>query len=66
MQQGAGMSNAARYEWRDHQAALNERMKGFQRNPGAEQMEAVMAEMRAYADAARSGNIEIPASWTTY
>jgi hypothetical protein len=29
-------------------------------------MEAVMAEMRAYADAARSGNIEIPKSWTSY
>jgi hypothetical protein len=60
------MSKAARYEWRDQQASLNERMKGFQMNPGSEQMEAVMAEMRAYADAARSGNIEIPKSWTSY
>jgi hypothetical protein len=60
------MSKAARYQWRDQQAALNERMKGFQLNPGVEQMEAVMVEMRAYADAARSGNIEIPASWTNY
>jgi hypothetical protein len=60
------MSKAARYEWRDQQASLNERMKGFQLNPGVEQMEAVMAEMRAYADAARSGSIEIPNSWTSY
>ena len=60
------MSKAARYEWRDQHASLNERMKGFQLNPGAEQMEAVMAEMRAYADAARSGNIDIPQSWTSY
>jgi hypothetical protein len=60
------MSTSARYEWRDQQASLNERMKGFQMNPGQEQMEALMAEMRAYADAARSGNIEIPKSWTSY
>jgi hypothetical protein len=60
------MSKAARYEWRDQQAALNERMKGFQLNPSAEQMEAVLAEMRAYAEAARSGNIDIPMSWTSY
>jgi hypothetical protein len=60
------MSKAARYEWRDQQATLNERMKGFQMNPGQEQMEAVMEEMRAYADAARSGSIEIPKSWTSY
>jgi hypothetical protein len=60
------MSKSARYEWRDQQATLNERMKGFQMNPGQEQMEAVMEEMRAYADAARSGSIEIPKSWTSY
>lgn len=60
------MSNATRYEWRDQQAALNERMKGFLQNPGSEQLEAVITEMRAYADAARSGEIQIPASWTSY
>lgn len=60
------MSNAARKEWRDQQAILNQRLKGFLENPGKEQMEAVVAEMRAYADAARSGSIEIPASWTCY
>ena len=31
---------------------------------GTEQ--AVVAEMRAYADAAKSGHIEIPQSWTSY
>lgn len=60
------MSNAARYEWRDQQAALQERVKGFLLNPGAEQMEAVVAEMRAYAQAAQAGQIEIPQSWTSY
>lgn len=60
------MSNAARYEWRDQQAALQERMKGFLLNPGAEQMEAVVAEMRAYAQAAQAGQIDIPQSWTSY
>lgn len=60
------MSKSARYEWRDQQAILNERMKGFLQNPDNEQMEAVLAEMRAYAAAARSGNIEIPTHWTSY
>jgi hypothetical protein len=65
-QQGGGMSKSSRYEWRDQQAALQERMKGFLANPDNEQMEAVVAEMRAYADAARSGHIEIPQRWTSY
>jgi len=60
------MSKSARYEWRDQQAALNQRMKGFLENPGKEQLEAVVAEMRAYADAARSGSMEIPTRWTSY
>lgn len=60
------MSKSARYEWRDQHASLNERMKGFLENPNTEKLEAVVAEMRAYADAARSGNIEIPTRWTSY
>lgn len=60
------MSKSARYEWRDQQAALTERVKGFLENPCNERMEAVMAEMRAYADAARTGSIEIPQRWTSY
>lgn len=60
------MSKSARYEWRDQQAALNERMKGFMENPNDQQLEAVIAEMRAYADAARSGAIDIPTRWTSY
>ncbi|MGO4479554.1 hypothetical protein AB4Z32_25250 [Massilia sp. 2TAF26] len=60
------MSKASRYEWRDQQAAVQERMKGFLANPGKEQLEAVVAEMRAYADAAQSGHIEIPQHWTSY
>jgi hypothetical protein len=60
------MSKTSRYEWRDQQASLQERMKGFLMNPNSEQLEAVVAEMRAYADAARSGHIEIPQSWTSY
>jgi len=60
------MSKSSRYEWRDQQAALQDRMKGFLMNPGSEQLEAVVAEMRAYADAARSGHIDIPQSWTSY
>lgn len=60
------MSKSSRYEWHDKQASLHERMKGFLQNPGSEQLEAVIAEMRAYADAAKSGLIEIPQSWTSY
>ena len=59
------MSKASRYEWRDQQAALQDRMKGFLANPSKEQLEAVVADMRAYADAAHSGHIEIPQSWTS-
>jgi hypothetical protein len=54
------MSKSSRYEWRDQQAALQERMKGFLQNPNNEQLEAVVAEMRAYAAAAQSGTIDIP------
>ena len=60
------MSKSSRYEWRDQQAALRERMKGFLANPSNEQFEAVVAEMRAYADAAQSDSIEIPQRWTAY
>jgi hypothetical protein len=60
------MSKSSRYEWRDQQAALQERMKGFITNPGKEQMEAVLSEMRAYAEAAQSGHIEIPQRFTSY
>jgi len=60
------MSKSSRYEWRDQQAALQERVKGFLVNPDNEQLEAVIAEMRAYADAARSGSIDIPQRFTSY
>lgn len=60
------MSKAARLEWHDQQASLNERFKGFLKNPNALQMEAVLSEMRAYADSAKQGRIEIPMAWTTY
>jgi hypothetical protein len=60
------MSNMSRYEWHDQYVSLSERMKGFLQNPGSEQMEAVLAEMRSYAAAAQSGSIEIPQRWTSY
>jgi hypothetical protein len=63
---GGPMSKSARYEWRDQHAAVNECMKGFLANPNTEQLEAVVAEMRAYAAAAHNGNMEIPAKWTSY
>lgn len=60
------MSQNARYEWSDQQTALQDSLKGFMLKPDDEQMEAVMVVMRAYADAARMGNIEIPQYWTSY
>lgn len=60
------MSKVTRYAWRDQQAILNERMKGFLQNPGHEQLEAVITEMRNYADAAKSGAIEIPERFSSY
>jgi hypothetical protein len=54
------MSKSSRYEWRDQQAALQERMKGFLQDPSNEQLEAVVADMRAYAAAAQAGTIDIP------
>jgi len=54
------MSKSSRYEWRDQQASLQERMKGFLQNPDNEQLEAVVAEMHAYAAAAKAGTIDIP------
>jgi hypothetical protein len=35
-------------------------MKGFLQKPDNEQLEAVVAEMRAYAAAAQAGTIDIP------
>lgn len=55
------MSKVDRLEWSKQVASLNERIKGFQADPSAEQLEAAISEMRAYAEAARAGGIEIPA-----
>lgn len=60
------MSKSSRYEWRDQQAALQERMKNFIENPGADQMEAVIAEMRTYAAAAKAGTIDIPERFVSF
>jgi hypothetical protein len=60
------MSKSARYEWRDQHAALNERMKVFLANPNTEQLEAVVEEMRNYAESARTGDMEIPTKFTSY
>ncbi|MDQ2820378.1 MAG: hypothetical protein M3Y65_08285 [Pseudomonadota bacterium] len=60
------MSTIARLEWNDQQAALDQRLKGFMAKPDEANMAAVMAQMRAYAEAARSGAMEIPKAWTSY
>ncbi|WP_348697355.1 hypothetical protein [Duganella fentianensis] len=58
------MSKANRLDWSRQVTLMNERIKSFQANPGQEQLEAVIAELQAYAEAARSGGIEIPAQFT--
>ncbi|MFC0166723.1 hypothetical protein ACFFKC_01405 [Pseudoduganella danionis] len=58
------MSKANRLDWSRQVTLMNERIKSFQANPGQEQLDAVIAELQAYAEAARSGGIEIPAQFT--
>ncbi|MES2125762.1 MAG: hypothetical protein V4463_00685 [Pseudomonadota bacterium] len=58
------MSKEARYTWHDQQAVLHERMKGFMQHPGDTELRAVLDEMRAYAEAARNGRMEIPTQFT--
>ena len=60
------MSTMARLEWNDQQAALDLRLKGFMAKPDAANMEAVIEQMRAYAEAAKNGAMEIPKTWTSY
>lgn len=60
------MSTMARLEWNDQQAALDKRLKGFMAKPDAENMEAVIAQMRTYIEAVKSGAMEIPKTWTSY
>lgn len=55
------MSNVNRLDWSRQVSLLNERVKSFQANPGEEQLEAAIRALQAYAEAARSGGIEIPA-----
>ncbi|WP_332879543.1 hypothetical protein [Massilia sp. S19_KUP03_FR1] len=60
------MSTMARLEWNDQQAELDQKLKGFMAQPDAARMEAVIAQMRTYVEAAQSGVIEIPKQWTSY
>jgi hypothetical protein len=60
------MSKTARLEWNDQQAELDQRLKGFMAKPDEANMAAVMAQMRVYAEAARTGAMEIPKTWTSY
>ena len=60
------MSKSSRYEWRDQAAALQERMKSFIENPGDDQLEAVVADMRNYAAAAKNGAIDIPERFVSF
>ena len=54
------MSKVDRLEWSRKVATLNERIKGFQANPSKEHLDAAINELKAYAEAASSGGIEIP------
>ncbi len=57
------MSKDGRDEWRDQQALVNEGLKGFLKNPGKEQLDAVVALLQAYAKAVQGGHIDIPQRW---
>lgn len=58
------MSKMNRLDWSRQVTLMNERIKSFQANPGPEQLDAVIHELKAYAEAARTGGIEIPTSFT--
>lgn len=53
------MSRIDRLEWSQKVAELNERIRGFQANPSAEQLELAINQLRDYAAAASAG-MEIP------
>lgn len=54
------MSKVDRLEWSRKVALLNEYIRGFQANPSQEQLEQAICALRAYAEAAHSGDMEIP------
>jgi len=54
------MSRIDRLEWSQKVASLNECIRGFQANPSKEQLDRAIDELRAYASAADSGDMEIP------
>ena len=58
------MSKLNRLDWSKQVTLMNERIKNFQSNPGQEQLDAVIQELKAYAEAARTGGIEIPTRFT--
>ena len=58
------MSKSNRLDWSRQVTLMNERVKNFQANPGQEQLDAVIEELQAYAEAARNGGIEIPTRFT--
>lgn len=58
------MSKSNRLDWSRQVTLMNERIKMFQANPSQEQLDAVIQEMQAYAEAARTGGIEIPTRFT--
>ncbi len=58
------MSKTNRLDWSRQITLMNERIKHFQANPGQEQLDAVIAELKAYAEAAHNGGIEIPSRFT--
>ncbi len=57
------MSMTNRQAWSKHLATLNARIKGFQQKPERAELEAAIDAMRAYAEAAETGGIEIPMHW---
>jgi hypothetical protein len=59
------MSKTNRLDWSKQVTLMNERIKSFQANPGQEQLDAVIEELKAYAEAARTGGIEILTLFTT-
>jgi len=59
------MSKLPQHEWRDQVVALQNRMKSFIKNPGDDQLEAIISDMRKYVAANKASGIDARSTSST-
>jgi len=59
------MSKLPQHEWRDQVVTLQNRMKSFIKNPGDDQLEAVISDMRKYVAANKASGIDARSTSST-